>query len=190
MGDTPLRKAVNLMHCFRAWARAAQRRQHLSREVVELVSSHLRLQRVRIRFVLWMAACRGLKHGSQRQCCAKPRNALALAQPQESSPCRRRTASHSAPTLSSNAGLSANAQLERCTPRQRTAPTLDWRCAMLKSAQDNCSGALPLVSYSLSIVRSSPALCLYLAHTSLCTDHAHLLTSNGVCAHTCRRASC
>ena len=180
MGDTPLRKAVNLMHCFRAWARAAQRRQHLSREVVELVSSHLRLvtrlQRVRIRFVLWMAACRGLKHGSQRQCCAKPRNALALAQPEESSPCTRRAASQS--------WAMDSAEKLATTGSARSARTLDWQCAMLKSAQDNCSGALPLVS------EYNRLLFVFTLLTSLCTHHAHSLSFNGVCTHTCRRASC
>ena len=179
MGDTPLRKAVHLMHCFRAWAGAAQRRQHLSREVVELVSSHLRLQRVRIRFVLWMSACRGLNHGSQRQCCAKPRNALALAQPEESSPCTRRAASQS--------WAMDSAEKLATIGSARTARTLDWQCAMLKSAKDNCSGALPLVSEYSPLIACSSSL----RYSPLCARIMRIRCHQTVYAsHTCRRASC
>ena len=179
MGDTPLRKAVHLMHCFRAWAGAAQRRQHLSREVVELVSSHLRLQRVRIRFVLWMSACRGLNHGSQRQCCAKPRNALALAQPEESSPCTRRAASQS--------WAMDSAEKLATTGSARSARTLNWQCAMLESAKDNCSGALPLVSEYSPLIACS----LSLRYSPLCARIMRIRCHQTVYAsHTCRRASC
>ena len=151
MGDTPLRKAVHLMHCFRAWAGAAQRRQHLSREVVELVSSHLRLQR----------------------------NALALAQPEESSPCTRRAASQS--------WAMDSAEKLATTGSARSARTLNWQCAMLESAKDNCSGALPLVSEYSPLIACS----LSLRYSPLCARIMRIRCHQTVYAsHTCRRASC
>ena len=77
-------------------------------------------------------------------------HALALAQPEESSPCTRRAASQS--------WAMDSAEKLATIGSARTARTLDWQCAMLKSAKDNCSGALPLVSEYSPLIACSSSL--------------------------------